>query len=223
MKIQHIVLTAALAAATVAAPQAWAIDFGLPKLGKTNSAGSGNVEADIKAFLQTADEARTLTGQSAFSLGQALLTKTEMEAAAAALAAANAITDPKEKEVAKAKVMTDVQAQLAKVDFDAAAKELAKANDKKKNALIGNSMFNFVLGLLKDKELASRGSALASSVASNPMLLSKAGEVKDVLSSLSGQMGDMGKIATGLQKMASTIKSVPLPTSASAAPVAIAD
>jgi len=223
MKIQHIVLTAALAAATVAAPQAWAIDFGLPKLGKTNSAGSGNVEADIKAFLQTADEARTLTGQSAFSLGQALLTKTEMEAAAAALAAANAITDPKEKEVAKAKVMTDVQAQLAKVDFDAAAKELAKANDKKKNALIGNSMFNFVLGLLKDKELASRGSALASSVASNPMLLSKAGEVKDVLSSLSSQMGDMGKIATGLQKMATTIKSVPLPTSASAAPVAIAD
>jgi len=223
MKIQHIVLAAALAAATVAAPQAWAIDFGLPKLGKTNSAGSGNVEADIKAFLQTADEARTLTGQSAFSLGQALLTKTEMEAAAAALAAANAITDPKEKEVAKAKVMTDVQAQLAKVDFDAAAKELAKANDKKKNALIGNSMFNFVLGLLKDKELASRGSALASSVASNPMLLSKAGEVKDVLSSLSGQMGDMGKIATGLQKMATTIKSVPLPTSASAAPVAIAD
>jgi len=223
MKIQHIVLAAALAAATVAAPQAWAIDFGLPKLGKTNSAGSGNVEADIKAFLQTADEARTLTGQSAFSLGQALLTKTEMEAAAAALAAANAITDPKEKEVAKAKVMTDVQAQLAKVDFDAAAKELAKANDKKKNALIGNSMFNFVLGLLKDKELASRGSALASSVASNPMLLSKAGEVKDVLSSLSSQMGDMGKIATGLQKMASTIKSVPLPTSASAAPVAIAD
>lgn len=223
MKIQHIVLTAALAAATVAAPQAWAIDFGLPKLGKTNSAGSGNVEADIKAFLQTADEARTLTGQSAFALGQALLTKTEMEAAAAALAAANAITDPKEKEVAKAKVMTDVQAQLAKVDFDAAAKELAKANDKKKNALIGNSMFNFVLGLLKDKELASRGSALASSVASNPMLLSKAGEVKDVLSSLSGQMGDMGKIATGLQKMATTIKSVPLPTSASAAPVAIAD
>jgi len=223
MKIQHIVLAAALAAATVAAPQAWAIDFGLPKLGKTNSAGSGNVEADIKAFLQTADEARTLTGQSAFALGQALLTKTEMEAAAAALAAANAITDPKEKEVAKAKVMTDVQAQLAKVDFDAAAKELAKANDKKKNALIGNSMFNFVLGLLKDKELASRGSALASSVASNPMLLSKAGEVKDVLSSLSGQMGDMGKIATGLQKMATTIKSVPLPTSASAAPVAIAD
>jgi hypothetical protein len=36
-------------------------------------------------------------------------------------------------------------------------------------------------------------------------------------------MGDMGKIATGLQKMATTIKSVPLPTSASAAPVAIAD
>ncbi|MDN4058204.1 hypothetical protein QPK31_08160 [Massilia sp. YIM B02769] len=221
MKIQNIVLAATLAAAI--APQAVAVDFGLPKLGKSNAASSGNVDADIKSFLQTADEARQLTGQSALSLGQALLTKTEMEAAEAALAAANAIADPKEKEAAKAKVVTDVQAQLAKVDFDAAAKELAKANDKKKNALVGNSMFNFVLGLLKDKELASRGSALASSAASNPMLLAKAGQVKDVLSSLSSQMGDMGKIATGLQKMATTIKSVPLPTSASAAPVAIAD
>jgi hypothetical protein len=221
MKIQNIVLAATLAAAI--APQAVAVDFGLPKLGKSNAASSGNVDADIKSFLQTADEARQLTGQSALSLGQALLTKTEMEAAEAALAAANAIADPKEKEAAKAKVVTDVQAQLAKVDFDAAAKELAKANDKKKNALVGNSMFNFVLGLLKDKELASRGSALASSAASNPMLLAKAGQVNDVLSSLSSQMGDMGKIATGLQKMATTIKSVPLPTSASAAPVAIAD
>ena len=223
MKIQHIVLAAALAAATVAAPQAWAIDFGLPKLGKTNSAGSGNVEADIKAFLQTADEARKLTGQSAFSLGMALLTKEQMQAAQDQLDAAKKITGTKEREAAESKVTVDLQAELAKVDYDAVAKDLAKANDKKKNALIGNSMFNFVLGLLKDKELASRGSALASSVASNPMLLSKAGEVKDVLSSLSSQMGDMGKIATGLQKMATTIKSVPLPTSASAAPVAIAD
>ena len=221
MKIQNIVLAATLAAAI--APQAVAVDFGLPKLGKSNAASSGNVDADIKSFLQTADEARQLTGQSALSLGQALLTKTEMEAAEAALAAANAIADPKEKEAAKAKVVTDVQAQLAKVDFDAAAKELAKANDKKKNALVGNAMFNFALGLLKDKELANRGSALASSAASNPMLLAKAGEVKDVLGSLSSQMGDMTQIATGLQKMATTIKSVPLPTSAAAAPVAIAD
>jgi len=218
MKLQHIVLAAAMAAAI--APQASAIDFGLPKIGKQ---GSGNADADIKNFLQTADDARKLTGQSAFSLGQALLTKADMEAADAALAAANAITDPKEKEAAKAKVVTDVQAQLAKVDYDAAAKEIAKSNDKKKTALIGNSMYNFVLGLLKDKELANRGSALASSAASNPMLLTKVGDVKDVLASLSSQMGDMGKIAVGLQKMASTIKSVPLPTSASAAPVAVAD
>ena len=221
MKFQNIVLAAALAAAI--APQAYAVDFGLPKIGKSSNAGSGNVEADIKTFLATAGEARQLTSQSAFALGQALLTKEDMEAAAAALAAANAIADAKEKEAAKAKVEQDLNAKLAKVNYEAAAKELAKANDRKKNALVGNAMFNFALGLLKDKELASRGSALASSAASNPMLLAKAGQVNDVLSSLSSQMGDMGKIATGLQKMATTIKSVPLPTSASAAPVAIAD
>jgi len=221
MKIQNIVLAAALAAAV--APQAWAVDFGLPKLGKSNAASSGNVDADIKTFLQTADEARKLTSQSAFALGMALLTKEQMQVAQDKLDAAKKITGTKEREAAESKVTVDLQAELAKVDYDAAAKELAKANDKKKTALVGNSMFNFVLGLLKDKELASRGSALASSAASNPMLLAKAGDVKDVLGSLSSQMGDMGKIATGLQKMATTIKSVPLPTSASAAPIAVAD
>lgn len=221
MKFQNIVLAAALAAAI--APHASAVDFGLPKLGKSNAASSGNVDADIKTFLTTAAEARKLTSQAAFSLGQALLTREDMEAATAAMAAANAIADDKEREAAKSKVDQDLNAKLAKVNYEAAAKDLAKANDKKKNALVGNSMFNFVLGLLKDKELANRGSALASSAASNPMLLAKAGEVKDVLGSLSGQMGDMTQIATGLQKMATTIKSVPLPTSASDAPRAIAD
>lgn len=222
MKIQNIVLAAALAAAI--APHASAVDFGLPKIGKAgNSNGSGNAEADIKSFLQTADEARKLTSQSAFALGKALLTKEQMQAADDALAAAKKIANSGEREAAESTVVVDLQAQLAKVDYEAAAKDVAKANDKKKTALIGNSMYNFVLGLLKDKELVARGSALASSAASNPMLLTKVGEVKGVLGSLSGQMGDMTQIATGLQKMSGAIKSVPLPTSASAAPVAIAD
>lgn len=218
MKFQKLVICAAVAFACGTAINATAFDLGGLKGGK-----NGNAENDIKAFLQTADEAHALTSKSVYTLAEALLTKEDMQANEAKLAAAKNIADPKEREVQLAKVELEVQAQLTKVNFEAKANEMAKANDTKKNKLVGTSIYNFVLGMLKDKELAGKGTALASSAASNPMLLSKVGQVKDVVGSISGQMGDMGKIASGLQKMGSKIKAIPLPTSASAEPVKAED
>lgn len=217
MKIQHIALAAALACGFTL--NASAVDFGLPKLTKT----SGNAEGEIKAFLQTAEEANKLTSQSVFALGQALLAKEAVQETQDKLAAAKNIADPQEREAALAKVSVDVQAQLAKVDYEAKANEISKSNDKKQTQLVGASMYNFVLGLLKDRELVGRSGSVASAAASNPMLLTKASQVKDVASSLSAQMGNLGQIATGLQKLASKLKTVPLPTSATATPVAAAD
>lgn len=220
MKLPKLLLAAAVAVACGTILNAGAIDFGALK---GAGAGSGNIDNDIKAFLQTADDAHALTSKSAESLGAALLTKEEMQQHDDELAAANKIPDDKEREAAKAKVEADLQSQLSKVNYDAKAGELAKQNDKKKNAQLGNSIYNFALGMLKDKELTGKGSALVSSSAANPMQMAKLVKVKDVVTSISGQMGNMGKIATGLQKMSSTIKTVSLPTSASAAPVSMAD
>ena len=215
MKLHHIALATTLAFASIGAS---ALDFGSLKLpGK----GNGNGDADIKAFLQTASEAHQLTTRSAYALGQALLTKEQMQANQDARDAAAKIADQKEREAAIAKADLEVQAQLSKLDFEAKANEVAKSDDKKQTAQIGASMYNFVLGMLKDKELVGRGSSLASSVASNPMLLTKAGEVKGVLASLSGQMGNMGTIASGLMKMSGKIKAVPLPTSATDKPAIV--
>jgi len=224
MNFQKLMLAGAVAIACGVASNAIALDLGgfkNPLAG--GAASSGNLDNDIKAFLQTADEAHGLTSKSVLVLGQALLTKEEMQENDDKLAAANKITDDKEREAAKAKVEEELQAKLSKVNYEAKAAELAKENDKKKNAQVSASLYNFVLGMLKDKDLAVRGSSLMSSVAANPMQIGKVSKVKDVVASLSGQMGNMGKIATGLQKMSSTIKSAPLPTSASAAPISIAD
>jgi hypothetical protein len=216
MKVRHIALAAAIAGFTLTAS---AVDFGLPKMG----GNKGNAEADISSFLQTADEAHKLTSQSAFHLSQALLEREAAQEILDKVAAAKGIAEPKEREAAMAQVEQDMNAKLAKVDYEAKGNELSAAKDKKKASLVSASMYNFVLGLLKDKELTSKGGALVSSAGSNPMLLTKVGEVKNVMSSLSGQMSNMGQIATGLQKLSTKIKSVPLPTSATAAPVAAAD
>jgi hypothetical protein len=214
MKFQKFILCTAVA---LACGSATAFDLGALK-GK-----SGNADADIQSFLQTAEQARALTSKSVYHLADALLAKEDMQANEAKLTAARNNPDPKERDAQLAKVELDMQAQLAKVDYEAQANKLAKENDKRKTALVGASIYNFVLGMLKDKELAGKGSALASSAASNPMLLTKIGQVKDVVASIGGQMGDMTKIAGGLQKMGSKLKSVPLPSSASAEPVKAED
>lgn len=223
MKIKKIILISAVALAFGASFNASAFGLGALTGGSSGGASSGNVEKDIESFLQTADEAHALTSKSVKVLGDALLTKEEMKASEDALEAANKIQDDKEREAAKAKVEEELQAKLAKVNYETKAKEMAKLNDKKKNAQVGASMYNFVLGLLKDKELAGKGSGLVSSASSNPMMATKLIKVKDVVASISGQMSNMGQIASGLQKLSSTIKSVPVPTSSSAAPVSVAD
>ena len=183
----------------------------------------GNGGQDVNAFLRTADEAHHLTSEAAFALSQALLAKEAAQDAQDRLQAAKAISDPKEREAAMAAVEQDVQAQLAKVDYEAKANEIAAANDKRKKALVNAAMHNFTLGVLKDRELVGRGQALAVSAASNPALIAQAGKVRDAVALIGGQLGNMGKIMTGLQKLNSRLGSAPLPTSSTATPVPVAD
>ncbi len=223
MKSNKIVLVSSLVLALSASYNASAFGLGGLMGGSSDSAKSGDISKDVETFLKTADDAHALTSKSVEVLGEALLTKEEIQKNSESLAAANKIQDPKEREAAIAKHEADVSADLAKVNYEAKSKELAKSNDKKKTSQIGASMYNFVLGLLKDQELAGQGSGLISSVSSNPMMAGKALKVKDVMASISGQLGNMGKIASGLQKLNSVIKTTPLPTSSAAAPVAAAD
>jgi hypothetical protein len=223
MKFKKIIMISALAVAFGASFNAAAFGLGDLAGGNSGSASSGNVEKDIESFLKTADEAHALTNKSVKVLGDALLTKEDMQKNEADLEAANKLQDVKEREAAIAKAEEDLQAKLAKVNYAEKSKEMAKLNDKKKNAQVGASMYNFVLGLLKDKELIGKSSGLISSASSNPMMATKLIKVKDAAASISGQIGNMGKIASGLQQLSSTIKSMPMPTTDSAKPVSAAD
>ena len=223
MKLKEIVLTATVALALCTSYNASAFGLGDMMGGSKDSSKSGDIGKDIETFLKTADDAHALTSKSVKILGDALLTKEDMKANEDALEAANKIQDAKEREAAKAQAEADLNVKLTKVDYEAKSKELAKSNDQKKTAQIGSSMFNFVLGVLKDKDLATQGSGLVSSASSNPMMAPKLLKVKDVIASISGQIGNMGKIASGLQKLSSVIKTTPLPTSSAAAPVSVAD
>lgn len=193
--------------------------FGLGGLvGGNKSSGGGNAEQQIDDFLKTADQAHGLTAKSVETLAGALLTKEANDKLKADMDAAQATQDAKEKEANIRKVEADRMAALSKVDWAKGAKEIEKSNDKKKQAQVGSSIYNFMLALLKDKDLMEKGSSLASSAASNPMLVTKLGKVKDVVGSISGQMDNMTKVATGLQKLSSVAKVTTLPTKATDEP-----
>ncbi len=191
-------------------------------LGGSKTDSKANI-GDVDAFLKTADEADVLIRQSSDSLFKAVASKEELDAHADKIKAANEIADPKEKEAALKKASDDEQAQLAKVDFAAKSEQAKKTMDAKQKAQTGAAIYNFTLGMLKDQELLSRGQGIISSISGNPMAITKLAKVKDVMSSISSQMGNITTIASGLQKMSSVVKLEALPTKSSDQPKPISD
>lgn len=215
-------LVASIVSLTVLASFQVHAQFGGLMGGGLKSATSSNA-SDVDAFLKTAEEADALIRKSSDILFQAVATKQQLDAHADVVKAANAMTDPKEREAALKKASDDQQALLAKVDYAAKSEEMKKSMDAKKSAQVSASIYNFMLGMLKNKETLDRGQGIIASISNNPMAISKLGKAKDVVSSVSSQMGNLSSIASGIQKLSSVVKLDALPTKASDVPKPIAD
>lgn len=217
-----LVLVSAISLATLIPISANAQFGGLLGGSKSDSKSSASA-GDVDGFLKTAEEADGLIRKSADTLFKAVATKGELDAHADKVKAANQVADTKEKEAALKKASDDQQAQLAKVDFAAKSEDAKKTMDAKQKAQVGAAIYNFMLGMLKDKELLEKGQGIISSISGNPMAMTKLSSVKDVMSSVSGQMGNISTIASGIQKLSSVVKLEALPTKTSDQPKPVAD
>jgi len=225
---KHSVLLGSLLAAALAinAPEALAFGIGsltpaIPGLG--GGAASSNVSAgDIDAFIKTAQDADAMIASSTDYIFRALADQEAIAKLDAERAAANAIADPKEKQAALDKIKDDeaTAAQKALVSDDVQQK-LSRMS-KKQLTEFGNAAFTFMLGVLKDKQLADGSRALVAGVAANPMLAPRLGALKDAVSSVSSQAVNTAKIGDGLVKLAGAGKIITLPKSASEAPKEVA-
>jgi hypothetical protein len=213
-------LGALLTSALVAlAPQAQAFGIGnltaaIPGVGGGASAGTVSA-GDIDLFIKTAQDADTMIATASRHIFRAVETKDEIAKQEAALATANSIADPAEKQAALNKIRDDeataVQKALASNDIQ----EKLKGMNKDQLKSFGNAAFTYMLGVLKDKQLADGSQALVSGVAANPTLLPRLAALKDVATSVSAQAVSTAKIGEGLIKLASAGKIAALPTSAS--------
>ena len=220
MKKYSVLLGALLTSALIAqVPQAQAFGIGnlttaIPGVGGGASAGTVSA-GDIDLFIKTAQDANAMIATASRHIFRAVETKDEIAKQEAALATANSIADPAEKQAALNKIRDDeatsVQKALASNDIQEKLKGMSK--DQLKS--FGNAAFMYMLGVLKDKQLADGSQALVSGVAANPTLLPRLAALKDVATSVSAQAVSTAKIGEGLVKLASAGKIAALPASAS--------
>lgn len=217
------VALAVLVGSTLFAAAPAAMAFGL---GNITSAipgvGGGSAAAvsagDIDAFIQTANDANLMISTSSSHIFKALASKEDIAALEARLATANAIANTAEKEAELNKIKSDEATIVQKVLASKEGEDKLSTMNKAQMASFGNAAFTFMLGVLKDKQLAEGSTALVSGVSSNPTLIPRLGALKDVASSVSSQLSNTAKIGEGLVKLAKAGKITALPTSASEKP-----
>lgn len=210
----------------VNAPQAMAFGIGnltaaIPGMGgsSTRTVSGG----DIDAFIKTAQDADLMIGTATAHIFKAVGNSEDIAALEAREAAANTIADPAEKAAAIDQIRTDKATAVQKALSSKDVQDKLQAMSKAQLNSFGNAAFTFMLGVLKDKQLADGSRALVSGVAANPVLLPRLAALKDVALSVSAQASNTAKIGEGLVKLASAGKIAALPTSASEQPKEVKD
>jgi hypothetical protein len=210
----------AIAAALIIGASATAA-AGLPSLGSLMPGQSSGAAVDVDGFLKNAGVAEALMRTSLDHMATSLATKEEIAQIDALKKQAAEKTDAKEKGAIEQEIAKSQAALLNSRDFDKVANEDVKKMDAKQKQKLAGAATNFVLAVLKDKELLSQSSGVMSGLAGNPANISKLGTVKDAAGSVKNQLELAASLATKVPKVFSAVGVKNPPTKASDAPVAI--
>jgi hypothetical protein len=152
----------------------------------------------LDATLKNYASARALSQASLKSLTDALLSKEDAAKFSDAMKAAEATTDPKERDAAISKVVSDQQTAIkAAAELKTTGENLKKADAKtKKHAMEGG--FNLLLSGLKYKDALVSAKDMVSSLSSNPTAAmkyaSQLGQLKDMVTALPDGVSSIASI-----------------------------
>ena len=160
MKATSALLSTLLIGVAVAAITPAASAFGLGDVMATLPGGAGSsahsVSAgDIDTFLKTAQDANQMIDTSSQYIFKAVGDQKDIAEQEAKRAAANSIADPKEKAAALHQIDASEATLVQKTVASKEAQDKINAMSKEQLTLFGNAAFTFMLGVLKDKQLAS--------------------------------------------------------------------
>ena len=133
------------------------------------SSTGGAPDGQVKSFIDDSDAINKLVFSSLKAMERAYATDEERVKINEEMKAFNAITDPKERQ---AKVAETLKSDSAKLEEMVKAKDISektKKLDKVRRQDLTSGTTNFLIAALRATALAATGSAIVSSVGSNPM------------------------------------------------------
>jgi hypothetical protein len=193
-KIPALTLVAALFVSVVT-PPVMAQFGGLPNLlGGGKSGGSGNIDNDVKSFMEKSVVINRLSAVALVAISTAYDKDADAAGAQAKIDKLNNTTDPKEQNALVAEVNKSEGAKVAQLSQ---ASDLGKQTEnlsKEKQKLVGTAVGNFLIAGLRAVDLTRSGQSLVGSVSGNPSAIVKLLPVKDTLPLLGDAVGNAAKV-----------------------------
>lgn len=205
----------ALCAALLAAPLPAAAQFGglVKKVPGLGGGGSATPAADTGPFLDNALRSTKNVMIAAAVLKAVLSSNDDIATLKARMGAVENAHDMKELGAHKAELQSDMDAIGRTRDMG--EQELARfqALSAQRKQLVAVAVGNLAIGMVRNAHLAQQAPGMVSSLAGNPQMLGRLGEVKAAADLLGIQAKGLGSISSALPKVMGAMK-LKMPTPA---------
>jgi len=174
--------------------------------------GGADLGTEVNTFVNQTASLSQMASRSVTAINMAFKNAEQREQARAEQAAAEKITDAKERDARLAKLY-ESQAAEAKRLYDSGEMKARMATlDSASKKQVGDALLNFGIGTLQAVALTKTGQSLIAKASANPMNISKIVPVKDALPLLGQVVSDSGSFMAGVVKLAQGAKiDVPTP------------
>ena len=164
------------------------------------SASAGNIDQDVKSFLDKSATIEERLFQASTAIGMAYGSEVERAKLAELRGSVAKATDPKEAGAKRAEAIQTAQAIAQQAAASSDLEERTKTLSDAKKQLLAKGVTLFLSGALQAKDLIPTGQNVVSSAAANPMSLGKIVGVKDALPRLTNAVSFAADSAPKLVK-----------------------
>jgi hypothetical protein len=181
-------------------------------LGAAKGNSGGDIGADVNTFVTQSAALSALTGRSVIAIKSAFDNAEQRALTKAELDAIEKLTDPKERDARRAKLVESSAAEAKRLYDSGEMKNRMASLDSSSRKQVGDALLNYGIGALQAAALTKTGQSLVAKAGANPMSLPQVLPVKDALPLLGKVVSDSGGFIAGVIKLAQGAKiEVPTP------------
>ncbi|NNG23498.1 hypothetical protein [Telluria aromaticivorans] len=174
--------------------------------------GGGDISADVSTFVTQSAALSQLTGRSVIAIKLAFDNAEQRALTKAELDAIEKLTDTKERDARRAKLVESASAEAKRLYDSGEMKNKMTTLDSASKKQVGDALLNYGIGALQAVALTRTGQSLIAKASANPMTLPQILPVKDSLPLLGKVVTDSGGFMAGVIKLAQGAKiDVPTP------------